>query len=177
MTDVFAPGIFKDQVFLITGGGTGIGLTIGRRALQLGAKLAICGRTQATLDAALLELASAGFKDVLATACDIRSDEDVERMVKQVLARFGRIDVLINNAGGQYRTMAEDCKPKGFDAVVRNNLLGTWRVTYFVVNLAFLPQKSGSIVNIIAQIRNGGGFWVFVLCRFVFDKKNKVFLV
>jgi NAD(P)-dependent dehydrogenase (short-subunit alcohol dehydrogenase family) len=110
--DVFAANLFQDQVFLITGGGTGIGLTIGRRALELGAKLAICGRTQSTLDAAAKELADAGFGDVFAAACDIRSDEDVERVVKAVLAKFGRIDVLINNAGGQYRTMAEDCKPK-----------------------------------------------------------------
>ena len=63
--------------------------------------------------------------------------------------------VLINNAGGQYRTAAEDCKPKGFEAVVRNNLLGTWRMTYYVTNLAMIPQQRGSIVNIIAQIRNG----------------------
>ncbi len=112
MVDVFAPGLFKDQVFLITGGGTGIGLTIGRRALELGGKLAICGRTQATLDASSKELIDAGFKEVFAVACDIRQDEEVEKTVKAVLARFGRIDVLINNAGGQFRTLAEDCKPK-----------------------------------------------------------------
>ncbi len=107
---VFAPGLFKDQVFLITGGGTGIGLTIAKHAASLGAKIAICGRKKETLEEACRgELAGC---EVLATPCDIRSDEDVERMVKEVLARFGRIDVLVNNAGGQYRTLAEDCKPK-----------------------------------------------------------------
>jgi NAD(P)-dependent dehydrogenase (short-subunit alcohol dehydrogenase family) len=150
---VFAPNLFKDQVWLITGGGTGIGLTIAMHAAALGAKIAICGRKKETLEGARdKELAGHA---VLATPCDIRSDEEVERMVKEVLARFGRIDVLVNNAGGQFRTLAEDCKPKGFDAVVRNNLLGTWRVIYYVANLAMIPQQRGSIVNIIAQVRNG----------------------
>ena len=153
MSSLFAAGLFQDQVWLVTGGGTGIGLTIATQAAALGAKVAICGRKKESLEAARdKELAG---REVLATTCDIRSDEEVERMVKEVLARFGRIDVLINNAGGQFRTLAEDCKPKGFDAVVRNNLLGTWRVIYYVANLAMIPQKRGCVVNIIAQIRNG----------------------
>jgi NAD(P)-dependent dehydrogenase (short-subunit alcohol dehydrogenase family) len=80
MSSLFAAGLFQDQVWLITGGGTGIGLTIASHAASLGAKVAICGRKRETLESARdTELAG---REVLATPCDIRSDEDVERMVK-----------------------------------------------------------------------------------------------
>ena len=153
-SSVFSANLYLGQVVLITGGGTGIGLRLAETAGKLGAKVAICGRRQEKLESAVAHLHSLGI-EALWGRCDIRVDAEVEAMVRKVLSKFGNIDVLINNAGGQYRTAAEDCNPKGFDAVVKNNLLGTWRVIYFVVNLAMIPQKKGSILNVIAQIRNG----------------------
>jgi len=87
--------------------------------------------------------------------CDIREIEKVEEFVKKVLQRFSRIDCLINNAGGQFPIAAENLNSKGFTAVIRNNLIGTWNFTSSVARLAFIPQNSGRIVNVIAQIARG----------------------
>jgi len=81
--------------------------------------------------------------------------ESVEKFVENVLHKFSRIDGLINNAGGQFPIAAENLNSKGFNAVIRNNLLGTWNMTSACAKLAFIPQKSGRIVNIIAQIIRG----------------------
>ena len=149
---LFRQGLFEDQVFLVTGGGSGIGLEICLQAGELGAKVAICGRREAVLKEAADLLASKNIP-CLYRVCDIRKDEEIQEMIKATLEKFKKIDVLVSNAGGQYRTTAEECKPKGFEAVVRNNLLGTWKFIYYTVNMAFIPQKKGCIVNIIAQIR------------------------
>jgi citronellol/citronellal dehydrogenase len=79
----------------------------------------------------------------------------VKAFIESVLSEFKVIHVLINNAGGQYVTMAEHLVPKGFDAVVKNNLSGTWNFIYHCAKLAFIPQGYGSIINIIAQIKRG----------------------
>jgi citronellol/citronellal dehydrogenase len=87
--------------------------------------------------------------------CDIRDPESIATFVDGVLERFGRIDILINNAGGQFPSPAESLSPRGFEAVVRNNLLGTWLMTHAVATRAFIPQKRGRIVNVIAQVARG----------------------
>jgi citronellol/citronellal dehydrogenase len=154
MDQVYADGLFSDEVALVTGGGTGIGLACATEMGLLGAKVAICGRRPNPLESAVAELES---KDVEAfgAPCDIREPDAIAGLVDAVLERFGRIDVLINNAGGQFPTTAEALSPKGFDAVIRNNLIGTWSMTHAVANKAMIPQKRGRIVNIIAQIKRG----------------------
>ncbi len=154
MDQVFADGLFDGEVVLITGGGTGIGLVSATEMGSLGAKIAICGRRPEPLDKAVAELASKGI-DAFGAPCDIREPEAISAYVDAVLERFGRIDVLINNAGGQFPTTAEALSPKGFAAVVRNNLIGTWSMTHAVANKAMIPQKRGRIVNVIAQIIRG----------------------
>lgn len=154
MEHVFAPGMFSGQVVVVTGGGSGIGRCVAEETGQLGAKVAICGRKQAKLDAAQSELEALSI-DVLARPCDTRKPEEVEAFVAAVLARFGRIDALINNAGGQFPTKAENLQLKGFEAVVRNNLFGTWNFTHTVFTEAFRKQRGGRIVNVIAQIARG----------------------
>ncbi len=154
MKTIYRDGLLRDQVIVITGGGSGIGLEIARQAGSLGARVAICGRTLSKLEAASAELAELGI-EVLHHSCDIRDAEGVEAFVDAVLARFGRIDGLVNNAGGQFPSPAHLISPRGFAAVVRNNLLGTWTVLHAVVNKAMLPQESGRIVNITAQVRRG----------------------
>src|SRR5262245_16973241 len=91
---VFAPGILRDHVALVTGGGSGIGLATARELARLGARLAICGRTATKLDAAAAELRAAGAS-VLAAPCDIREPVQVEAFVAAVLAEYGRIDILV----------------------------------------------------------------------------------
>ncbi len=156
VSKTFAPGLFQDKVALVTGGGTGIGRTTVHMLVQLGAKVAICGRRPDKLEAAAAELAAiAGPERVFAAPCDIREPDQVTALVDGTLAKHGRIDFLVNNAGGQFPSPAELISPRGFEAVVRNNLLGTWNMTREVATRAMMKQKEGRIVNIIAQIFRG----------------------
>lgn len=148
---IYAPGIFADQVALVTGGGSGIGLATARELVRLGAKVAICGRTQAKLDAALVELGPNAF----GMACDIREPTQVEALVKETLARFGRLDIVVNNAGGQFPSPAQHISPNGFLAVVKNNLVGTFHVCREVANQWMIANGGGRIVNVIANIYRG----------------------
>jgi len=154
MDQLYADGLFSDEVVLITGGGSGIGLVAATEMGQLGAKIAICGRRPQPLIDAVSELEKKGI-EAFGAPCDIREPDAISAYVDSVLERFGRIDVLINNAGGQFPTTAETLSPKGFAAVVRNNLIGTWTMTHAVANKAMIPQKRGRIVNVIAQIIRG----------------------
>ncbi|HHH28797.1 MAG TPA: SDR family oxidoreductase [Polyangiaceae bacterium] len=149
---LFSAGIFEDQVAIVTGGGTGIGFGVARELVGLGAKVAICGRRPEPLAEAAKAL---GEEHVLHDSCDIRDADAVAAYVEKVKDRFGRIDILVNNAGGQFPSPAQHISPRGFEAVVRNNLLGTWTFTHAVANRAFIPQKRGRIVNIIAQVARG----------------------
>lgn len=147
-------GLFKDRVIVVTGGGTGIGRAISTEFAQLGARgIAICGRRPEPIAETAQILQK--HTDVFSETCDIRDADAVAAWVDKVVAKFGRIDVLINNAGGQFPSPAMVMKPKGFDAVIRNNLSGTFNVTHAVANKAMIPQKSGKIVNIIANIYRG----------------------
>lgn len=154
MDQLFTDGLFADEVVLITGGGTGIGLVSATEMGLLGAKIAICGRRPDPLQSAVSELEKKGI-EAFGAPCDIREPEAIAAYVDAVLERFGRIDVLINNAGGQFPTTAEALSPKGFAAVIRNNLVGTWSMTHAVATKAMIPAKRGRIVNVIAQIIRG----------------------
>ena len=142
---------------IITGGGSGIGLATATELVRLGARVAICGRTAAKLEVAKDHLAAAsGRQDaVLAVPCDIREPEQVEALVRGVIEGLGRIDVLINNAGGQFPSPAQHISPNGFLAVVKNNLVGTFHVCREVANRWMIPQRGGRIINVIANIYRG----------------------
>jgi len=148
---VFAANILRDQVAIVTGGGSGIGLATAREMIRLGARVAVCGRTPAKLEAAKAELGDAA----LAVPCDIREPAQVEAFVKTVVETFGRVDILVNNAGGQFPSPAQHISPNGFLAVVKNNLVGTFHVTREVANQWMIPQRGGRIVNVIANIYRG----------------------
>lgn len=148
---VFAPGVLTGQVALITGGGSGIGLATAREMIRIGAKVAICGRTAAKLEAAKAELGEA----CIALPCDIREPAQVEALVKQIIETWGRLDIVVNNAGGQFPSPAQHISPNGFLAVVKNNLVGTFHVCREVANQWMIPHKGGRIVNVIANIYRG----------------------
>lgn len=154
MPTIFREGLFAGDVAIVTGGGTGIGYAVAEELGTLGAKIAICGRRPEPLAAAAEALSKKGI-DVHHATTDIRDAEAVGAFVDGVLAKFGRIDVLVNNAGGQFPIPAEHLAPKGFEAVVRNNLLGTWTMTHAVATRAMIPAKQGRIVNVIAEISRG----------------------
>ncbi len=154
MTSMFRAGLFSGEVVLVTGGGTGIGLAAAREFGALGARMALCGRRPEPLAEAAKSLEAAKV-EVHQAPCDIRDAAAVEAFVDGVQKRFGRVDVLVNNAGGQFPSAAETLSPRAFEAVVRNNLLGTWTMIHAVANRAMIPQRRGRIVNVIAQIVRG----------------------
>src|SRR5262245_3788569 len=151
---VFAPWILRDQVAIVTGGGSGIGLATAREMIRLGASVAICGRDAAKLEAAKAELETGGDM-VLAKTCDIREPAQVEDFVKAVVTAFGRVDILVNNAGGQFPSPAQHISPNGFLAVIKNNLVGTFHMCREVANQWMIPHQGGRIINVIANIYRG----------------------
>ncbi len=150
----FAPELLAEQRVLVTGGGSGIGLACARLAGELGARVVIASRKQERVDAAATELREQGV-DVMAHACDIRDLESIEELLDAVTERWGGLDVLVNNAGGQFPSPAQFIKPKGWEAVIRNNLNGTFYMTSAVARRFFIPNAGGVIVNVIANIFRG----------------------
>jgi citronellol/citronellal dehydrogenase len=153
-TSPFRPGLLAGRVAIVTGGGTGIGRAIADQYASLGARVALCGRRLEPVTEAAEAIVARGG-EAFGASVDIRSPEAIEGFVKQVLERWGAVDVLVNNAGGQFPSPAQLISPKGFEAVVRNNLLGTFNVTHAVANAAMIPQKRGAIVNVIANVFRG----------------------
>ncbi|MBI5489262.1 MAG: SDR family oxidoreductase [Deltaproteobacteria bacterium] len=151
---LFAPDLLRGSVAVVTGGGSGIGLATAELLGRCGASLALAGRSVERLEAAAARMAGAGI-EVFFASCDIRESAQTEEFAKLVLERFGRIDILVNNAGGQFPTPAEDLTSKGWDAVIRTNLTGTWNMTRAAAVRAMIPARSGRIVNVIADVERG----------------------
>ena len=154
---VFRPGLFNGQMVIVTGGGSGLGRCTVHELASLGAGLALVGRRLERLQAVADELAQVypeGAGRVSLHACDIRDEEAVKSTVRSVLQRHGRIDGLFNCAGGQFPAALRDISLKGWDAVVRNNLHGTFlfsRECY----VQWMESHGGSIVNMLADIWGG----------------------
>ncbi len=151
---VFRQDLFKDKVVVVTGGGTGIGKAIALSFGRLGARVAIASRKEEHFLPAEKALKEAGI-DCLALRCDVREIGEVESMVDAVIRRLGKIDVLVNNAGGQFPSPAEGITPKGWATVINNNLNGTFNVTSTVANKWMIPQGGGRIINIVANMWRG----------------------
>ena len=150
---IFAPDLLADQVALITGGGSGIGLAIAREMGRLGARVAIGSRKADRIEEAARGLEAEGI-DCMPLTIDIREPEQVEASVRAVLERWGKIDVLVNNAGGQFPAPAASFSKNGWDAVVRTNLNGTWYVTQEVAK-SWMLEHGGKIISIVADMWRG----------------------
>ncbi len=151
---IFRKGLFDGHVAIVTGGGSGIGLSTAIALGELGAKVAICGRKKEKLDAASAKLRERKIEHV-AEACDIREVEQIQAFADAVKKKLGAASVLVNNAGGQFPTTAETVTPRGWEAVVRNNLNGTFFMTQAVATKHMIPAKKGRIVNVIANVARG----------------------
>ncbi|XP_023320390.1 peroxisomal trans-2-enoyl-CoA reductase isoform X1 [Eurytemora carolleeae] len=149
---IFRSGLFKDKVAIVTGGGTGIGKAISEELLVLGARVVIASRNQDKVADAAKELCKLG--DVTSFRCNIRKEEDVKTLVKNTLDKYGRIDYLVNNGGGQFPCPAADMSLKGWNAVIETNLTGTYLMSREVYNQYF-KDHGGVVVNIIADMFRG----------------------
>lgn len=152
---IFAPDLMAGQVALVTGGGTGIGRSIAIALAEAGADLLLAARRQEPLEETAAEIRRATGRRVEVALCNIREREQVEALAATAAERFGgQVDVLVNNAGGQFPSAARKIKPKGWNSVIDLNLNGTWNMTQVFGN-QMLDGRGGSIVNVIAVIGRG----------------------
>jgi citronellol/citronellal dehydrogenase len=148
---IFRPDLFAGQTIVVTGGGSGLGRCTAHELKSLGARLALIGRTQEKLDAVKEEL---GDPDTFTFAADLREEEQVKEAVDGVLKWSGRIDGLVNNAGGQFPAPLKDISLSGWNAVVRNNMTATFLVSKEVY-LRSMEANGGAIVNVGADFELG----------------------
>jgi citronellol/citronellal dehydrogenase len=148
---IFGDGVLDGQVVLITGGGTGLGKAAARELLACGARVLICGRRADVLEAAAGELG----EGCAWVSGDIRETDECARIVDAALERFGRLDTVVNNAGGQYFVPAESIALKGFQAVSRLNVGGTLTMALTAFERALAPAGGGMIVNVTLSPHHG----------------------
>ena len=151
---IFRPELFKDQAIIVTGGGSGLGRCAAHELASLGAKVALVGRKVEKLEAVKAEIAATGG-EARGYACDIREEETVRKTVSAILTDFGRIDALVNSAGGQFAAPLEAISQKGWETVVRTNLTGGFLMARECYTQWMKNARGGAIVNIIADMWMG----------------------
>jgi citronellol/citronellal dehydrogenase len=147
---VFAPGLFSGEVVIVTGGGSGIGRCIAHELASLGAHVVLIGRKLEKLHETAGEIVTDGGRASF-HACDIREEETVKNTVQAVIAVHGRVDGLVNNAGGQFIAPLEKISGKGWDAVIATNLSGGFLMARECY-LQSMQQHGGAIVNMVADV-------------------------
>ncbi|MBS3962815.1 MAG: SDR family oxidoreductase [Sandarakinorhabdus sp.] len=152
---VFRDDLLKSQVVLVSGGGSGIGKGITFLAARLGANVVICGRKLERLDATANAVERATGRRPMTVAMSIREDEAVDALMDRVFDTHGRLDHLINNAGGQFPQDAIDFSRKGWRSVIDLNLNGTWWMMQAAAQRWRQAGCCGSIVNIVANVDRG----------------------
>ncbi|MEZ5743058.1 MAG: SDR family oxidoreductase [Sphingomonadaceae bacterium] len=155
MPTVYRDGILDGQVVLITGGGTGFGKGIAFLCARLGADVVIASRTEENLVAACDAIEEATGKRPMHKAMSIREPEQVDELLDEVFARYGRLDHLINNAGGQFPQDAIDFSRKGWLAVIDLNLNGTWWITQGCAQRWRERGQKGNVISIVANVERG----------------------
>lgn len=156
---MFRSDLLKDQVIIVTGGGTGLGKSMALRFAELGAKLVITSRSRDHLDPTAKEIEAKGA-EVLVYPCDVRMFDQVEAMVKATVARFGRVDTLINNAAGNFLCQSEKLTPNGFASIVGIVLQGSFNCTLAVGRQLIEQGGGGSILSIVTTYAWTGSAYV-----------------
>jgi citronellol/citronellal dehydrogenase len=153
-SQVFRDGLLEGEVCVVSGAGSGLGREAALELARLGAVVVGCGRRQEPLEetAALAAELPGSFEH---ETLDIREEEPVGRFFDGLLERHGRLDVLVNNAGGQFLSPAEAITPKGFRTVIDLNVQGTWLMTHAAASKAFIPQGGGKVLSVTLSPHNG----------------------
>lgn len=156
---MFKEDLLKEKTIIVTGGGTGLGKSMAARFGELGANLVIASRREQVIQDAADELRKTGA-DVLGIPCDVRDPANVKEMVDAAKNKFGKIDVLLNNAAGNFISPTENLSPNGFKAVVDIVLNGTFNCTH-AVGKEMIADGGGSILNIVTTYAwTGSGYVV-----------------
>jgi citronellol/citronellal dehydrogenase len=153
-SQIFRDGLLEGMVCVVSGAGSGLGRATALELTRLGATVLGCGRREEPL-AETAELAAPLPGAFEREAMDIRDEEAVERVFDGLLERHGRLDVLVNNAGGQFMSPAEAITPKGFRTVIDLNVQGTWLMTHAAATKAFIPQGGGKVLSVTLSPHNG----------------------
>ena len=156
---MFDKQLLNDKSIIVTGGGTGLGKSMATRFAELGADLVITSRRQDVIEKTAEELREHGGK-VLAIACDVRDSDQVNDMVSQTVNEFGKIDILLNNAAGNFISPTEDLSPNAFKTVVDIVLNGTFNCTQ-AAGKVMREKDGGVILNIVTTYAwTGSGYVV-----------------
>ena len=159
---MFTADLLAGKVILITGGGTGLGRSMGERFLQLGAKLAIAGRREDVLREAAAAM-GAGGEEVLPVQCDVRDPAQVTAMIDTVWSHFGTLDVLVNNAAGNFASPTERLSHRAVDAVLNIVLHGTFYCTLEVGKRWLAAGRGGVMLNIVTNYASSGAGSAYVV--------------
>jgi NAD(P)-dependent dehydrogenase (short-subunit alcohol dehydrogenase family) len=158
---MFQPDLLKEKVVLVTGGGTGLGRAMAERFVELGARLAICSRKLDVIQETAREIAQSRQGETFAVSCDVRDPEQVAAMADAVVERYGRIDVLVNNAAANFTSPTERLSHRAVDAILGPVLHGTFYCTLEVGKRWIAAAQPGVMLNIVATyVHSGSGFVV-----------------
>ena len=144
----YAPDLMAGQVALVTGSGSGMGRATALEMASCGARLALFARREEPLEETAEMIRAAGGEAFVVPG-DTRDEDSIETAMERIKDHYGQLDVLVNNAGGQYIAAARDITNKGFEAVIRNNLIGSWQMTRAVAD-HFMYDNGGSVVFVTA---------------------------
>ncbi|MFD2700479.1 SDR family oxidoreductase [Paenibacillus shunpengii] len=155
----FSPDMLRDKVIIVTGGATGLGQAMSEQFAELGAKLAICGRRQAALDQAAEVFHSKG-QDIYVQSCDVRDPVQVSEFVKAVYSHYGKVDILVNNAAGNFISPTERLSHRAVDSVLGIVLHGTFYMTLEVGKKWIELGHPGTMLNIVTTYASTGSGYV-----------------
>ena len=154
-------GALENKVILITGGGTGLGRSMGQYFLKLGAKLVITSRKLDVLESTAREMESEFGSEVLPLACDVREVDQVEKMFADAVSHFGKVDVVLNNAAGNFISPTERLSSNALNTVLDIVLKGTSNVTLTAGKLWIKEKQPGTFLNIVTTYAwTGSGYVV-----------------
>ncbi len=159
-TGMLRDDALKGKTIIVTGGGTGLGKSMSRYFLQLGANITICSRRQAVIDATAQELMGETGGQVLAVSCDVRNPQEIENVIAETVKRFGQVDGLLNNSAGNFISPTERLSYKAFDTVVDIVLRGTYYFTLAVGKYWIENKIPGTILNISTTYATTGSGYV-----------------